>query len=357
MARPLRIQVAGGWYHVTSRGNRREAIYRTDTDRRRFLGLVAELPERSGLEVHAFVLMDNHYHLVVRTPEPNLGEAMHWLHVSYTSRFNWAHRQCGHLFQGRYKAVLIEDPGGVAAVARYVHLNPVRVGRLGLGKTQQRQSRAGGGVDPGAALVQQRLHELNEYPWSSWRVYGGAEPAPGWLETGVIGAGCGGRSREQQRQALREYTEAPVREGRLDSPWSGLVGGLVLGGKEYAQALLKGLASGSVDPEAQTAARQIARADRIAWAEIVAIAERLRGRRWPEMAEDWGDWGRDGTIYVAVRHGRHRLAEVVRAVGGLTYGAAAQAVRRFTAGMPLDAARIRFVEEMRRRLGERREKP
>lgn len=102
---------------------------------------------------------------------------------------------------------------------------------------------------------------------------------------------------------------------------------------------------------------EIARADRIAWAEIGAMAERLRGRCGPEMAEDWGDWERDGTISVAVRHGRHRLAEVVRAVSGLTYGAAARAVRRFTAGMPLDAARIRFVEEMRRRLEERREKP
>jgi REP element-mobilizing transposase RayT len=117
MARPLRILVAGGWYHVTSRGNRREAIYRADTDRRRFLGLVAELPQRFGLEVHAFVLMDNHYHLVVRTPEPNLSEAMRWLHVSYSSRFNWAHGQCGHVFQVRYKALVVEDERGVVEVA------------------------------------------------------------------------------------------------------------------------------------------------------------------------------------------------------------------------------------------------
>ena len=110
--------MAGGWYHVTSRGTRREAIYRTDADRRRFLGLVAELPERFGMEVHAFVLMDNHYHLVVRTPEPNLSEAMRWLHVSYSSRFNWANRMCGPVFQGRYKAMVIEAVRGVVAVAR-----------------------------------------------------------------------------------------------------------------------------------------------------------------------------------------------------------------------------------------------
>ena len=101
---------------------------------------------------------------------------------------------------------------------RYVHLNPVRVGRLGLGNAQQRQSRTLGSVDPGAELVGQRLQELNDYPWSSWRAYMGAEAAPAWLETGVIGAGCGGQSREQRRKALRECTEAPVRQGRMESP-------------------------------------------------------------------------------------------------------------------------------------------
>ena len=141
MARALGILLAGGWYHVTSRGNRREAIFREDADRRRFLGLVAELAGRFGLEVHAFVLMDNHYHLVVRTPQPNLNQAMQWLNVSYSTRFNWAHRQCGHVFQGRYKAIVIETERGVVEVARYVHLNPVRVGRLKLGKAEQRQAR------------------------------------------------------------------------------------------------------------------------------------------------------------------------------------------------------------------------
>ncbi len=349
--------MAGGWYHVTSRGNRREPIYRTDADRRRFLGLLGELPERFGLEVHAFVLMDNHYHVVVRTPEPNLSEAMRWLHVSYSSRFNWAHRLCGHLFQGRYRAIVIEDLRGVAEVARYVHLNPVRTGRMGLGKAQQRQSRTIGGPDPGAELVRQRLEALDGYPWSSWRVYRGAEPAPAWLETGVIEAGCGGRHREQRRQALREYTEAPVRQGRMESPWGGLIGGVVLGGSEFAQQLLKAARTEGVDAASQPSVRQIERADRIAWTEIVAAAEELRGRRWADMVEDWGDWGRDATIYVAVRHGRQRLADVVRAAGGVQYGAAAQALRRFAVGMTRDPARVEFVEVMKRRLRDRRLEP
>jgi hypothetical protein len=313
---------------------------------------VAQLPERFGLEVHAFVLMDNHYHLVVRTPEPNLSEAMRWLHVSYSSHFNWANRLCGHVFQGRYQAMVIEDLRGVVAVARYVHLNPVRVGRLGLNQASRRQHRVVGGVDPGAELVRKRLRELNEYRWSSWRVYQGAEAAPGWLQTGIVGAGCGGRSRDERRQALQEYTESPVRQGRMDSPWSGLIGGLVLGSQEYAQGLLQGLKSKKAAGTVPTAERQIQRSGRWEWPEIVAAAAELRGKPWSQMAESWGDWGRDGTIYVAVRYGQQRLADIVRATGGLKYGAAAQAVRRFAAGLSKDADKVKFVEHLRCRLSQ-----
>lgn len=113
------------------------------------------------MEIHAFVLMDNHYQLLVRTPEPNLSEARRWLYFSYSSRFNRAHRQCGQVFQGRFKAVVVEDQRGVVEVARYVHLNPVRVGRLGLSQAQQQQSQAVGREDPGAELIRQRMQELD----------------------------------------------------------------------------------------------------------------------------------------------------------------------------------------------------
>jgi putative transposase len=141
MARPLRILIPDGWYHVMSRGNRRASLFWEESDRRRFLGLVSELPERFHLEVHAFVLMDNHYHLVVRTPQANLSQAIRWLHVSYSSRFNWAHRQVGHLFQGRFKAVVIQEVRGVCEVARCVHSNPVRIQGLGLGQAEQRRAK------------------------------------------------------------------------------------------------------------------------------------------------------------------------------------------------------------------------
>jgi hypothetical protein len=117
--------------------------------------------------------------------------------------------------------------------------------------------------------------------------------------------------------------------------------------------LLEGFKAQDLDEAAQTSVRQIRSTGRLEWSEIVAAAEALRGRPWSKMVEDWGDWGRDGTMYVAVRHGGQRLADVVRGMGGVKYGAAAQAVRRFAAGLAQDAAKVRFVEGMKRSLRER----
>ena len=141
MARALRIDVAGAWYHVLNRGHRGGTLFRNDADRRRFLGLVAELPDRFALQIHAFVLMDNHYHLLVRTGEANLSQAVRWLNVSYAVKFNWAHRCRGTVFQGRFKSVVIQEEQGAVGVARYTHLNPVWIGL--------EQERAARGLGPG----------------------------------------------------------------------------------------------------------------------------------------------------------------------------------------------------------------
>jgi REP element-mobilizing transposase RayT len=112
MARALRIQRPGGRYHATARGNDRKAIYREESDRTHFLELLGELTERFGLQVHPYVLMDNHLQLLLETPEANLSRAMQWLNVSYGVWFNRRHDRVGHLFQGRFKAVVVEDQAG-----------------------------------------------------------------------------------------------------------------------------------------------------------------------------------------------------------------------------------------------------
>jgi putative transposase len=152
MARPLRIQIAGGRYHVTARGNERRNIFRDARDRAHLLELFSELPERFGARVHGWVLMDNHYHVLLETRAANLSRAGHWVNVAYSVWFNRRHGRSGHLFQGRFKAVLVGDDAEWLEVARYVHLNPVRVARLGLAKGDQQRQRTGAARDPGEKL-------------------------------------------------------------------------------------------------------------------------------------------------------------------------------------------------------------
>lgn len=196
MARPLRLEMPGGRFHATLRGNNRQPIFREDSDRDRFLELLSELPERFGTRLHAYVLMDNHVHLLLETPEPNLSRTMQWLGVSYSMWFNARHRRSGHLFQGRFKAFVVEDLPGWQEVARYVHLNPVRVARLGLGKANRSASRLGVAPAPSPELVGERLRVLREYPWSSYRGYAGYQKPLEWVWPEPLRRVCGGRGRK-----------------------------------------------------------------------------------------------------------------------------------------------------------------
>lgn len=132
MARPLRIEYPGAIYHVLSRGDRREAIFKDDPDRRLFLDLLGRTCRRTGWQIHAYCLMNNHFHLVAETPRSNLSAGMQWLLGSYTQQFNRRHRLWGHLFGGRYKALLVDGRGAdyLRQVCDYVHLNPVRARML-----------------------------------------------------------------------------------------------------------------------------------------------------------------------------------------------------------------------------------
>ena len=135
MPRQVRIEYEGATYHVMCRGDRREAIFADDHDRQTFLRTLAEVVGKTGWRLHAYVLMSNHYHLLLETPEPNLVRGMTWFQTTYTTRYNARHRTSGHLFGGRYKAVVIdlEVPRYFAAVLTYIHLNPVRAGLAKVG--------------------------------------------------------------------------------------------------------------------------------------------------------------------------------------------------------------------------------
>lgn len=337
MARPLRVELAGGWYHVTARGNERRPIYRADADRMHFLELLGQLPDRFGVMVHAFVLMGNHYHLLVETPRANLSQAMHWLNASYCVWFNTRHRRAGHLLQGRFKAVVVDREEWGLGLSRHVHLNPVRLARYGLEK------RSGPGERAHGATVKERLERLRGYRWSSYRAYAGLEMAPQWLEVETVLGLVGKGARDKRARAYRGYVENAVREGLKESPWEELVAGVVLGGSQFVRRIRKHLQS---DGKEVAGLRRLKGA--VSWDQVVRVVEALKGAKWVEFRDAYGDWGRDLALYLGRRRCGMKLKELGAAAGGIDYVSVSVAVKRFTVKLARDrkmAERVSWAED------------
>ncbi len=149
MARPIRIQFPGAFYHVTSRAYGRKAIFKDDQDRAKFLTLLSQSCATYNVNLHSFVLLNNHFHILVETPMGNLGNFMRHFNITYTTYFNKRHKRIGHLYHGRYKSLLIDKDNYLAAVSRYIHLNPVKVG------PERKYD------------IEQQLKHLWSYKWSS----------------------------------------------------------------------------------------------------------------------------------------------------------------------------------------------
>lgn len=168
MARHLRMEYPGAIYHVTSRGNERSDIFRNDRDAERFREKLGGGASRYHVRLYAYVVMTNHYHLLVETPRANLAAFMQQLNTSYTMYYNVRHDRVGHVFSGRYKAKVVAGDAYLLALSRYVHLNPVKIARVrDLPKAE-------------------RVHRLRAYEWSSYRDYAGMRKAPDWLAIGPV---------------------------------------------------------------------------------------------------------------------------------------------------------------------------
>jgi len=206
MARPLRIEYAGALYHVTSRGDRREDIFFDDDDRAIWLSLFAQVCSRFNWRCHAWCLMDNHYHIVIETIEGNLSQGMRQLNGVYTQQSNRKHGLFGHLFQGRYKAILVEKESYLLELSRYVVLNPVRAG-----------------------MVKNTV----DWQWSSYAAMMGDALAPEWLETDRLLSQFG----KSKKVARRKYNDF-VREGiGLPPIWQGLTSQIYLGRESFVAEL------------------------------------------------------------------------------------------------------------------------
>ena len=210
MARPLRLEYAGAIYHVTSRGDRQEPIYDNDKDRLRWLDIIAKVCDRFNWRVHAYCLMDNHYHLIVETIEGNLSKGMRQLNGVYTQYYNRQHNRVGHVFQGRYKAIHVDKEAYLLELTRYVVLNPLRAGMV---------------------------KKVSNWPWSSYSAMVGNIPAPGWLETDWLLTQFG----KQRKRARAKYVDF-VRDGiGLPSIWESLQKQVFLGSEVFIDERLKAI--------------------------------------------------------------------------------------------------------------------
>ena len=202
MARPLRIEYPGAFYHVTSRGNEQKDVFKSRRDRERFLSYLESAVVRYGAVMHAYCLMSNHYHLLLETPEGNLSQIMRHINGAYTTYFNVKRKRAGHLFQGRYKAILVEADEYAIELSRYIHLNPVKVGMV---------------------------DKPEEYEWSSYRqLIGITEPSEWFTTKFILGYFPGNKAREIYREFVNEAINQEI-----ESPMMKVIASTVLGSPPF----------------------------------------------------------------------------------------------------------------------------
>ena len=206
MARPLRIEYPGALYHITSRGNARQKIFRSDKDRRYFTELLAGIVNRFQWICYAYCLMDNHYHLVIETREANLAKGMRQLNGIYTQKYNWKYHTTGHVFQGRYKAIIVDGDSYFLELCRYVALNPVRA---------------------------HATENVEDWKWSSYRATAGIDDVPSFLTTGSILAQFS-TIRKRACELYRKFVAEGISGTSL---WAELKGQIYLGDEYFVEEM------------------------------------------------------------------------------------------------------------------------
>ncbi len=291
MSRQLRLEFPGSLWHITHRGNERRAIFFDDDDRATFLERLAKTVERFRWIVTAYALMPNHYHFVVELTEDNtLSRGVKWLDGGYAQYVNWRHDRVGHLYQGRFRAVLIEKETHALEVLRYVVLNPVR-----------------------GSLVARP----EEYEWTSHRAVLATTATPSWLSVDRVLAQFG-RNDAVARETYRRFVEEGIGSGRC--PWDDLVGGMYLGSEQWIEDLRSRIEATPRSVEHPIAQREVARPEMSRIISAVATTFRMTDERirWERggvvrMAAAWLGWNEGG-----LRGEQIAAALRIRSVGRVT---------------------------------------
>jgi REP element-mobilizing transposase RayT len=313
MARPLRIEYPDAFYHITSRGNERRAIFRSKGDYERFLDYFESATERYGARIHCFCLMPNHYHLLLETPRANLRRILHHLNTSYTNYFNAKTERVGHLFQGRYRAILVEKDTYALELSRYIHLNPVR-----------------------AHLVR----EPSRYPWSTYLTYVEGEGRWGWVEWKFIL----GQLSLNEREARRRY-QIFVREGMAKSfedPLRKVVASTLLGTEQFIEGVRERFIKKATSHRDLPALRKLS-----SWPDLSSIlreSERVFGKGTADS--------RRVALYLSHRLSGLLLGEIGGYFGGIGPSAVTQNTRRLEIILERDKRFLAEVQNLKKILSE-----
>ena len=317
MARPLRVEYPGAFYHITARGVAQQAIFFDDADREKLLSLLGQIHEGYGFIFHAYCLMDNHYHLEVETPEANLSRGIQWLGQMYATYVNGRYNRVGHLFQGRFKSVVVERDAYLAALTRYIQLNPVR-----------------------ANLVS----HPDDYAWSSYRAYMGKVSKPTWLDTKTTLSQFGSNRKIQQR-AFRQFME----EDYVTNPLKELFCGFALGSESFVKKLRDFVGKQKKDSEISGLTRALAR---VSIEDILIAVREEFGVKEKELQSKWSrkNAARDVAIYLAARLTGENLRRIGEQCGGLSVPATSLACRRVRERIESDKKFQKIVVKLEKKI-------
>ena len=313
MGRPLRIDYPGAFYHITSRGNERKAIFHDTKDYEKFSGYLESATERYAARVHCFCLMSNHYHLLLETPRGNLQQILHHLNTSYTNYFNARAQRVGHLLQGRYRAILVDRDAYALELSRYIHLNSVR-----------------------AHIVQ----EPSDYQWSSFIDYMRGRKGWEWVYTEWLL----GQINTDERRARKNYRRF-VEEGMgktLKDPLQNVVGSTVLGSEKFVEWVREKWVKKRQPHRDVPALRELAKWPRLSF--IVEEAEKVFGKGTKNA--------RNAALYLAHRFSGRSLGEIGNYFGGIGPSAVSQHTRRFEDRLKRDQKLSQQLDKLKKTFSE-----
>lgn len=335
MARALRIEFPGACYHVLNRGNQGQPVFHGEADYELFLARLDEFADQFQVQVRSYCLMPNHYHLYLRTVDAGLSRFMQSFLTSFTVTMNRRHETGGHLFQGRFKALLVEEETYHSRVSRYIHMNPIRV-RAVAGRA--------------AADLRQ---EVRRFRWSSYANIIGLRKCPSWLDREAVLGNWGSNLRERQKNYAKYVESGILRD--IDDQLAAIAVCGILGSDDFIDRMRRSLASAGEAADRRERGQEAALRASVKLDDVIAAVAAATGEPEASLLRRYnrGSTGRQVLLYLAGRHcrGGCSLAALAKRLGPISLGALTRARERMVTRLEVDRAVSRLVAKIERALG------